>query len=92
MGAGVSLSLSLPSGLFLLLGCLVQTGYEGFALSYCSLFCLIWLWSLGGPLSSEEEMEGECVWGRGEVAVGDERHRNRTNCGRGVQYERIYFQ
>ena len=29
-----------------------------FALSYCALFCPVWLLSLGGLLFSEEKMEG----------------------------------
>lgn len=54
---------------FLLLGCLVQPWYEGYAQSSCILLCQVWLISLG----AEEQQ----VWGRreegperGEAVVG----------------------
>lgn len=56
--------------------------WELFALSYCILFCPIWLLFVGGLLSSEEEMEGQWIWGREEVGV--EKGRERENCGQDI--------
>lgn len=40
---------------------------EGFILSYCILFCLVWLLSLGSLLFSEKEMEGNGSGGEGRL-------------------------
>ena len=49
VGANVSSTLLRAlETLSLLLGYLAQPQYEGFALSYCILFCPVWLTSLGG--------------------------------------------
>lgn len=64
MKVDVSLThLSALGVLFILLVSLVQSQYEGFALSYI-LFCHVWLTFPGGLLSSEEvkEMEEDCRW------------------------------
>lgn len=65
MGVAISLTLLLAlKTLFLLVGCVVQPGYEieGFCLV---LFHPVWLLSLAGLLFSERETEGEWIWKRG---------------------------
>ena len=55
--------------LFLLLGCLIKNRLicQLFALSYCILFCPVWLSSLEDLFFSQVEIEGEWTWGKGEV-------------------------
>lgn len=65
---------------------------RAFALSYCIIFCPVWLLSHGGLHFSEEEMEGEWEWSIGQV-WRSRRSGGRGNCGQSVLYERrIYFQ
>lgn len=61
MGAGVSLTL------FLLLVPLSSLNRRALALTYCILFSPLWLLSSGNLIFSEEESEGEWIWGTQEV-------------------------
>lgn len=51
---------------------------ETFALSYCMLFCPVWLFSLGYLFFSEEQTEGKQIWGRGEEKGSKNNGRNKT--------------
>lgn len=64
----------------------------GFALSYCILFCPVWLLSISGLFLLEEEKEWEWIWGSEEVGeVGQSG--GRGNYSLNVLHERrIYFQ
>ena len=65
VGVGVSLSLDCfpPVGL----SCLAF-GMKAFALSYCALFCHVWLLSPEGLLSFKERQTGSASRGGGERA------------------------
>lgn len=66
MGAGVFLTLLLAYGtLFSLLSFLVQTQNKGFYLVLLNI--ILPLLALGGLNISEEEMEVEWIWLRGEM-------------------------
>lgn len=66
MGAGVFLTLLLAYGtLFSLLSFLVQTQNKGFYLVLLNI--ILPLLALGGLNVSEEEMEVEWIWLRGEM-------------------------
>ena len=66
MGAGVFLTLLLAYGtLFSLLSFLVQTQNKGFYLVLLNI--IVPLLALGGLNISEEEMEVEWIWLRGEM-------------------------
>jgi hypothetical protein len=58
-GADVSLTLCLVFGLFFFSNWIAFSSLDmrAFALSYCILFCLIWLSSLGGLYFSKVETE-----------------------------------
>lgn len=51
---------------------------ETFALSYCMLFCCVWLFSLGHLFFSEEEIEGKQIWGREEEKGSEKKGRKKT--------------
>lgn len=58
------------------------------ALSYCTLFCPVWLSSFGDLLFfSKEETEGEWIWGEGRH-WGGWRSGGRENCGWDLLYKR----
>lgn len=92
---GVSLTLlSDLRTLLLLLGWLVQPLYKGLCLVllHLVLFCLAVL-SWRPDFFSEEEIEGECIWGRGEEEGIWEVCRRRGNlCGDVLFERRLYFQ
>lgn len=72
LGMCISLTLLHDIGtLFLLLDHLALLWYEGFwyVVLYFVLFCSARLLVLGGLLFSEEGMEGEWLWGRGNKRV-----------------------
>lgn len=51
-----------------------------FALSYCVLFCYVWLLCLGFCYFSEEEIEVGEIWGEGRLG-GPGRNEGMGNCG-----------
>lgn len=66
--------------LFLLLGCLVQSQYEGFCLDLLCLVCHVWMLSLGNLLLFEGK------WGRVDLEErGDKRNKQDENCDQEIR-------
>lgn len=97
MGEGVSLTLLLAlENLFLVLGYLVWSQYEGFCLVLLDLvfffFFPVWLFSRGGLLFSEEETKREWIWGTDKLWKAG-RGRRKRNCGQNVMNKKgLFFQ
>lgn len=51
---------------------------ETLSLSYCILFCPLWLFSLRYLFFPEEETEGKKIWWRGEEKGSKKNGRNKT--------------
>lgn len=51
---------------------------ETLSLSYCILFCPLWLFSLRYLFFSEEETEGKQIWWTGEEKGSKKNGRNKT--------------